>query len=112
MQAYVVPVTPLLARKTASTRGCTSSSKSGTDAPVRDGKEAVEYARKACEATGGKNPFYPDTLAAAYAEAGGFQEAAKVQQQALRSADLVGQYGEKPRERLQLYKESKPYREQ
>jgi hypothetical protein len=60
----------------------------------------------------GKNPFHRDTLAAAYAEAGDFPEAVRVQERALQSPDLAGQYGEEPRERLQLYKESKPYREQ
>jgi tetratricopeptide (TPR) repeat protein len=45
------------------------------DDKSRDGKRAVEYATTACERTGWKDPSCLDTVAAAYAEAGQFEEA-------------------------------------
>src|SRR5262249_14654123 len=42
---------------------------------VRDGRKAMEYARKACELTDWKDPWCLDTLAAAHAEVGEFKEA-------------------------------------
>jgi hypothetical protein len=44
---------------------------------VRDGAEAVTLAQQACELTKYKSSDLIDTLAAAYAEAGDFQTAAK-----------------------------------
>jgi clan AA aspartic protease (TIGR02281 family) len=74
---------------------------------VRDGRRAVESALKACDLTQWKNPRFIDTLAAAYARAGNFEEAVKWQRKAM----------EKPRsandseaaQRLRLYEESKPW---
>ena len=45
------------------------------DSTVRDGREAVVLAERACELTGRQDPNMLDTLAAAYAEAGRFPEA-------------------------------------
>jgi len=51
-------------------------------AELRDGKEAVRLAARACELTHDKVPFLIGTLAAAYAEAGRFDEAVAAAQKA------------------------------
>ncbi len=75
-----------------------------------DGKRAVESATKACELSNGKDPNSIDTLAAACAEAGDFDQAVKRQSQAI---DLLTDAKEKEDfvTRLKLYREKKPYRE-
>lgn len=73
-------------------------------ARVRDGKQAVEHAARACELTGGANPTCVSILAAAHAEAGDFERAVEVQTKAL-SLGMAG------RERLQLYTRKQPYRD-
>src|SRR5205823_1307716 len=47
------------------------------DEKYRNGKQAVEFATKACEVTMWKNWSLMDTLAAAYAESGDFDRAVK-----------------------------------
>jgi tetratricopeptide (TPR) repeat protein len=78
---------------------------------VRDGKKAVEYARKVAELTNWQDPDTLDTLAAAYAEAGNFEEAIKWENKALTFPEFAKNSGEAARLRLQLYTERKPYRE-
>ena len=77
----------------------------------RDGKKAVEYARKACELTNWKEPGNLDTLAAAYAQSGDFQEAIKWQNKALESPAFPKDQVEKAHQRLEMYAAGKPYRE-
>ncbi|CAN5376860.1 hypothetical protein BH11PLA2_BH11PLA2_50790 [soil metagenome] len=92
------------------------------DAKVRDGKLAVELATKICEKTNHINPRYLTILAAAYAEAGRFDDAVATEEKAitvLKTATrsipagmLVGP-GVQLKEsetRLQLYRDKKPYR--
>lgn len=80
---------------------------------VRDGRKAVEYAKKACHLSDYKHAPTLDTLAAAYAEAGDWVEAVKWQQEALtlaaekHPADVQGM-----KERLEMYKMKKPFREE
>jgi Flp pilus assembly protein TadD len=81
-------------------------------ASLRDGERAVEYATKACEMSDWRDPEFEDTLAAAYAEVGRFDEAVKLQKKVLEAppkeydaTDLA-----KARARLQLYEQKKPYR--
>jgi tetratricopeptide (TPR) repeat protein len=50
---------------------------------ARDGKRAVELATKACELDNYKDAIHVDTLAAAYAEAGDFDAAAKWSQESI-----------------------------
>ncbi len=79
---------------------------------VRNGTKAVEFAKKACHETDYKHAPTVDTLAAAYAEAGDWEQALKWQQEALTLAektnpdDVAGM-----KERLALFKKKKPFRE-
>lgn len=79
----------------------------------RDGKRAVENARKACELTNWQEPNSLDTLAAAYAETGDFQQAIEWEKKALEFPDFVKKKeGDEARQRLELYGRNQPYREQ
>lgn len=84
----------------------------GPVAKLRNGKSAVELAKKACELTNWQNASYIDTLAAAYAEAGEFVEAAKYQREALRDTAYLQNNPEAKglRDRLELYEAKTPYR--
>ena len=78
----------------------------------RDGPRAVEHARKAVELAGAKDTYCLDTLAAACAEAGQFDEAVRREKEAIEAADAadVKRLAEL-NVRLRLYQERKPYRE-
>jgi tetratricopeptide (TPR) repeat protein len=81
------------------------------DPKMRDGKTAVVYAEKAVAATKRKDPDNLDTLAAAYAETGQFDQAVNVQREA---AGLLNQDQEAQKEfavRLKLYQSREPYRD-
>ena len=58
------------------------------DESVRDGKQAVTYATKACELTKWNDPNSIDTLAAACAAAGNFDDAMKWEEKYLARNDL------------------------
>jgi tetratricopeptide (TPR) repeat protein len=80
-------------------------------ASMRNGEEAVEAATKACDFSNGKNWTRIDTLAAAFAEAGDFQQAIKFQEQAL-GFNAVNEKERKEMEnRLALYQQQKPFHE-
>ncbi len=60
------------------------------DPAVRNGAEAVGYAERACELTQRGQPVFLITLAAAYAEAGQFEQAKSTSQQAMQLASQSG----------------------
>ena len=78
---------------------------------VRDGKQAVEHATRACELTNWKDPARIATLAAAHAEAVDFERAVEFQTKALSFPEYEKRFGKVGRERLQLYDQQKPYRD-
>jgi tetratricopeptide (TPR) repeat protein len=83
------------------------------DANFRDGATAVEYAKKACELMRYVNPFWFGRLAAAYAEAGDFDNAVKWQTEYLKyQHNPLFDTPEKARQRLSLYEQKKPYHEE
>jgi spermidine synthase len=81
------------------------------DDALRNGEEAVRWAKAVCELDAYKHAMLMDTLAAALAEAGRFDEAVEVSEQ------MLAMVGDQPREaetvkkRVELYKASKAYRE-
>jgi tetratricopeptide (TPR) repeat protein len=81
------------------------------DAKVRDGKKALIHAVKAVEMSDRKIGSYVDTLAAAYAEVGRFDDAVKAQQEALQDRDFLLTSGNGAFARLELYRQRKAYRE-
>jgi len=83
------------------------------DATARDGAQAVHFAEKASALAGGSSPGILDTLAAAYAEAGRFDDAEKTAAEALRlaqaqnSTDIAGEI----EARLVRYRAGQAYRQ-
>jgi tetratricopeptide (TPR) repeat protein len=78
---------------------------------LRDGKNAVDHAKKACELTDWKKPDYLATLSAAFAESGDFQEAIKWLTKALEAPELPKFRDKEYRKRLKMFQEGIPYRE-
>ena len=81
----------------------------------RDGERAVDLAVRALELTNGAEDKYEylNTLAAAYAEAGSFEDAIRTQESAL---TLLREKGKEKEilsytERLQFYKMHRPWRD-
>jgi tetratricopeptide (TPR) repeat protein len=83
------------------------------DPKNRDADEAVELAERACTLTGFNQAPLLGTLAAAYAEAGRFDDATQTAQKALKLAEATGQTAltETNRQLLELYRAGKPFHE-
>lgn len=81
------------------------------DAGIEDGKLAQQLAIGICKLTSNRAPRYLDTLAAASARAGQFEQAISVQQHAMGLAQQAGftQLADAMKERLALYQSQKPY---
>jgi tetratricopeptide (TPR) repeat protein len=75
----------------------------------RDGAQAVIDAERACKLTGDRSWGYLDTLAAAYAEAGSFDQAIETSQKVLQLAP--DQYHDELSERLLLFQTDQPFRQ-
>jgi len=82
------------------------------DASVRNGKEALQWARNASGLVPADDPGARDTLAAAYAEDGQFSNAIRSETEALSLAKAKGnsELATAIGVRLKLYKADKPYR--
>jgi tetratricopeptide (TPR) repeat protein len=83
------------------------------DSHVRDGVQAVKYAGRACELTHYGVPPLVGTLAAAYAEAGRYDDAIAAGQKACALATAAGEREllEKNQQLLALYRAHQPYHE-
>ena len=82
-----------------------------TEDSLRNAARAKELALTACELTRYDNPQIVDTLAAAHAEAGEFEDAVRLQKRALESPKLEQRFISEARLRLELYVAKQPYRE-
>ena len=78
------------------------------DGKFRNGKEAIEHATRACQLSEWKDAAMLDTLAAAYAESGQFDQAVRWIGRALELAPKPFQSAF--RSRSELYQRGKPYR--
>lgn len=81
------------------------------DRSVRNGRAAVRASTKACELTRWKEWSSIDTLAAAHAEAGDFDQAIRYQEQAMRMKSSEPDDRKGMGDRLALYRRRQPYRE-
>jgi Tfp pilus assembly protein PilF len=83
------------------------------DPSLRNGEEAVRLAERACALTDYRGAFCVDTLAAAYAEAGQYQDAVKMAERARALALDSGErdLAERTRKLLELYRAGHPYHE-
>ncbi len=79
----------------------------------RNGEEAVRLAEQANLLSGRTNASYLDTLAAAYAEVGRFEDARKTADEAIRQAQIAGRADlvKSSGQRKALYELGKPYHE-
>lgn len=78
------------------------------DDQTRDGQRAIEEAQKACGLSAWEDVNAIDTLAAAYAEAGDFDQAVEYAQRAI---EKVPEHKKAAyEERLNLYRQKKPFR--
>ena len=82
-----------------------------SDDQERDGERAVRNATIAADKTDREDGYYLDTLAAAYAEAGKFDEAVKWEKKAIELVRRDDEFLTGSRARLALYRDKKPYRE-
>jgi len=82
------------------------------DDNIRNADDAFKFAQKACELADYNQPAILDTLAAAFAAAGRFSEAAKTTEKAISLTDTINgdSQVEEIRKHLQSYKAHRPWR--
>jgi tetratricopeptide (TPR) repeat protein len=80
---------------------------------IRSGPEAVTLAERACRLTRFRDPSFLGTLAAAYAEAGRFEDAIRTAGQARDLAHAAGnqQLADRNQQLLEMYRAGKPFHE-
>jgi tetratricopeptide (TPR) repeat protein len=83
------------------------------DPKIRNGAEAVQFGERACDLTHYQKTALIGTLAAAYAEAGRFNDAVRTAELAISSATTAGETNllDKNRRLLELYRVGHPYHE-
>ena len=81
------------------------------DDAVRNGREAVREATKACELSYWQEGKYIDTLAAALAESGDFKRALAYEEQAMTTKGVDNESRQKMDARLALYRKGQPVRD-
>ncbi|HVX10642.1 MAG TPA: tetratricopeptide repeat protein [Pirellulales bacterium] len=108
-KSWVPDVKPNPARELdrAARRAATSA-----DERYLNAAKAVEDATEACQTTDWERADFIDTLAAAYAAAGDFEEAVKWQTKAIQLGNLSPTMRSEASERLELYKAQKRCREE
>ena len=80
------------------------------DPAFRNGQQAVKDAKAACSIVIWKDENTIDTLAAACAEVGDFDSAARYAQQALAMKDILPTDSKRIRRHLELFQQHKPIR--
>ena len=82
-----------------------------SDASIRDGNRAIEFAEQAVQLSSGKDANYLRTLAAAYAETGRFAQAAETARRALQAAQSQSNFilANTIRDDIALYELGLPY---
>lgn len=83
------------------------------DAEYRNGEDALKLAQRLCKITRYKQPLALDSLAAAYAEVGSFDDAVSTTKKAFKMAleQGLGELVQGLKKRLQLYEKRRPYRQ-
>src|SRR6202011_2502997 len=79
------------------------------DASLRNGRSAIDDAKKACNMTKWKEVGPIDTLAAAYAETADFDSAIRYEQQALSASD-ANEISRTLQEHMSMFKQHRPIR--
>ena len=78
----------------------------------RNGTEAFSGGKNACKLSRWQNSGFIDVLAAAYAEAGDFDQAVKYEKQSLTHSSLAPKERQEREKRLALFQQGKPFRDQ
>jgi tetratricopeptide (TPR) repeat protein len=81
------------------------------DATSRHGADALAHAKSACELTKWNDPDYLDTLAAAYAEMGDFDQAIKYVREAIAKLEPQSENRREIEEHLVLFQRKEPCRD-